>query len=70
MKIADIEKGDLIVYKNGKTNYVNKPFKYEIWFNSRLENVQNHKYDIAKVKRYVKFLCFYRLKTIYKRKEI
>lgn len=70
MKIVDIRKGDIITYRSGRTNNVNKPFKYEIWFNEDF----THKSwecdnDIMKIQRYVKFLCFYRLKTIYKREE-
>lgn len=69
MKTSDIRKGDIITYRKSKVNYVNKPFKYEIWFD---ENFQHKEFgsdmDIMKIERYVKFLCFYRLKTIYERK--
>ena len=66
-----IEKGDIITYRCGRTNYVNKPDNYMFWFNDKLENIGDFgaKMDIMKVQRYVKFLCFYRLKTIYERVE-
>ncbi len=71
MNIIDIEKGDIVFYRNGKTNLVRRPKQYKKWYDDNF----NHKeiandYDIMKIKRYVKILCFYRLKTIYKRKEL
>lgn len=70
MKIADIEKGDIVFYRNGKTNLVRRPKKYRKYYDEDFKNVEiPDNYDIMKIKRYVKFLCFYRLKTIYKRKD-
>ena len=70
MRIEDIRKGDIITYRNGRTNNVNKPFKYELWYNENFKHIKWGKQDdIMKIQRYVKFLCFYRLKTIYERVE-
>lgn len=67
---SDIQKGDLIIYRFGRKNYVNKPFKYEMYFNSNFENENyGRTMDIMKIKRYVKGLFGYRLKTIYVRRE-
>lgn len=66
MKIWEIEKGDIVTYQTGRINYVNKPQKYAMYFNNDFENYSLD-LDIIKIQRYVKFLCFYRLKTIYKR---
>lgn len=71
MRIADIEKGDIVFYRNGKTNLVRRPKQYRKWYNDDFKHKEiPNNYDIMKIKRYVKFLCFYRLKTIYKRKGI
>lgn len=66
MKVKNIRKGDIITYQTGRINYVNNPNKYQIYFN---KDFYNYAIDlqIIKIQRYVKFLCFYRLKTIYKR---
>ena len=70
MKVEDIRKGDIVTYKNGRVNNVNKPDKYHYWFNEDFKNpMLNRGFDIMKIERYVKCLCFYRLKTIYKRGE-
>ena len=69
MKVEDIRKGDIVTYRNGRTNNVNKPYKYQSWFNENFEHDFQDELDIMKIQRYVKFLCFYRLKTIYKRAE-
>lgn len=60
------QKGDIITYSNGVVKYINKPDKYDYYFNNEY---YNPKYDlqIIKIQRYIKFLCFYRLKTIYER---
>lgn len=68
MELGKIKKGDIITYRSGRVNNVNKPYKYSIWYNQNF----THKTlgsceDIIKIQRYVKFLCFYRLKTIYER---
>ena len=68
MKVKDIKKGDIITYKNGKINYVNRIEKYYYWFDKDFKN-KRLDFDIVKIQRYVKFLCFYRLVTIYKVKE-
>lgn len=68
MKIVDIRKGDIVTYKSGRINYVNKPSQYHYWFNEDFKNPRlNRGFDIMKIQRYEKFLCFYRLKTIYER---
>lgn len=70
MRIEDIRKGDIITYRSGRINYVNKPFKYAIWFDKDFKHKHySFNMNIMKIQRYVKFLCFYRLKTIYKRVE-
>ena len=68
MEIRNIKKGDIVTYRSGRVNYVNKPFNYKIWYKKDLRKKDNNaNEDIMEIKRYVKFLCFYRLKTIYKR---
>lgn len=65
-----IQRGDIVAYRNRKINIVNKPFKYRKYYNDDLENENlGRGYDIVKIQRYIKFLWFYKLKTIYKRKE-
>lgn len=66
MKVKEIKKGDIITYHNGDINYVNKPHKYEKYFNKNFYNFELG-LQIVKIQRYVKFLGFYRLKTIYKK---
>ena len=68
MKVKDIKKGDIITYRSGRVNNVNNPDNYHYYFKYNFKNrefVSN--FDIMKIQRYVKFLGFYRLKTIYKR---
>ena len=68
--ISELQKGDLVIYRYGRTNFVNKPYKYEQWFNDDFKHIEYGKSsDIMEIKRYKKILGFYRLKTIYKRKE-
>ena len=70
MRLEDIRKGDIITYRTGGTNNVNHPDKYCQWYNQDFKHIKWGKYsDIMKIQRYVKFLCFYRLKTIYERVE-
>lgn len=70
MKITDIKKGDIITYRNGRVNYVNKPYKYHEWYTKDFQHKEfGCSFDIMKIEQYVKFLCFYRLKTIYKRED-
>lgn len=69
MKIKDLKKGDIVYYRNKQNNNVNHPKRYKAWFTSELKNKADKGLDIMKIKRYVRFLCFYRLKTIYKRYE-
>lgn len=66
--IYSIKKGDIVYYRNGKTNIVKKPHNYQKYYNYVLNNRFDNNYDIFKVKRYYKLLCFYVLKTVYKRK--
>lgn len=66
--IKEIRKGDIVTYKSGRINYVNNPNNYKIFYDEDLENIGlGQRFKIMKIQRYVKFLCFYRLKTIYKR---
>ena len=68
MELRDIRKGDIITYRSGRINNVNNPYKYEYWYNEHFKHrTFGGSEDIMKIQRYVKFLCFYRLKTIYKR---
>lgn len=71
MKINDIKKGDIVTYRTKRVNYVNNPDNYKRYFNDKFENPQfGFTFDIMKIQRYTKFLWFYRLKTIYKRKNM
>ena len=67
MTVDQLEKGDIVTYRNGQVNRVNKPIKYKKYFDDDLTNKNNFNADIIKVQRFVKFLGLYRLKTIYKR---
>ena len=68
MTIKDIKKGDIVTYRSGRVNNVNKPGKYHHYFNENFENIGlGYDYTIVKIQRYVKCLWFYRLKTIYRR---
>lgn len=70
MKVIEITKGDIITYRSGRINHVNKPNNYRRYYNEHFQNNElGTNYDIMKIQRYVKFLCFYRLKTIYERGE-
>ncbi len=63
-----LQKGDLVTYRNGQTNYVNREDRYATYYDDELNNYGlGRTYSIVKVQRYVKFLCFYRLKTIWER---
>lgn len=70
MRLEDIRKGDIITYRSGRINNVNHPDAYCRWYD---ENFYHKKFgwqeDIMKIQRYEKFLWFYRLKTIYERKD-
>ena len=68
MLVTDIRKGDIITYQNGICKYVNKPYKYHQYFDDDFNNpTLGRGFNIVKIQRYVKGLCFYKLKTIYKR---
>ena len=67
MNLRKLKKGDKVTYKDGRVNYVNKPWKYLLYFDKKLRNEKLDD-EIVKIERYVRFLCFYRLKTIYKKK--
>lgn len=60
-------KGDIVTYSNGYTKYINKPDRYERYFD---DDYINPTYDlkIMKIQRFVKVLWFYKLRTIYRRK--
>lgn len=70
MRLEDIKKGDIITYRTGGINNVNHPNNYCKWYGEDFKHKKWGKWsDIMKIQRYVKFLCFYRLKTIYERVE-
>lgn len=70
MRIEFIKKGDIVTYRTGGINIVNKPNKYYEWYKKNFKHKKFGKWaDIVKIQRYVKFLCFYRLVTIYERVE-
>ena len=64
MKIKDLKKGDIVIYRNKQTNNVNRPKRYRQWFTNELKNKADKGLDIMKIKRYVRFLCFYKLLRI------
>lgn len=63
--LLQIRKGDIITYDYGRVNFVNKPFKYQMYFDKNMYN-SDLNIRIVKIQRYVKILCFYKLKTIYR----
>ena len=68
MTIKDIKKGDIVTYRGGTINYVNKPNHYKAYYTKNFQNKELGCYfDIVRIERYVKCLWFYRLKTIYRR---
>ena len=68
MKIKDIKNGDIITYRSGRINRVNKEFKYHKYYNENFENIHlPSDFDIMRIQRYVKILWFHKLKTIYRR---
>ena len=70
MNIKDIKKGDIVTYRSGRVNRVNKPYNYKKYFNNDFTSKSlGSSSDIVKIQRYVKFFWFYRLETIYERKE-
>lgn len=68
MQVKDIKNGDIITYRSGRINRVNKDFKYHKFYNNNFENIHlPSDFDIMRIQRYVKVLWFYSLKTIYRR---
>lgn len=68
MKIKDIKFGDIVTYRSGRINNVNNPSRYHQYFNNNFENTtKGMDFDIMLIRRYVKILGFYKLKTIYRR---
>jgi len=67
MTVNDLIKGDIVTYKNGQVNRVNKPIRYQRNYNEDMANIHDSQLDIVKVQRFIKFLGLYRLKTIYRR---
>ena len=66
--INELQRGDLVIYRCGRTNYVNKPYKYQMWYDNNFRHREfGRNDDIIEIKRYVKGRFFYKLKTIYKR---
>ena len=66
MKI-NLKKGDILTYRYGEVHLVNHPTHYRNFYNYELEHKKDPALDIIKIQRYIKFLWFYRLKTIYKK---
>lgn len=51
--INELQKGDLIIYRNGRVNYVNKPFKYQLWYDENFCHREfGIEFDIIEIKRY------------------
>lgn len=67
MTVNDLIKGDIVTYKNGQVNRVNKPIRYQRNYNEDMTNIHDFQLDIVKVQRFIKFLGLYKLKTIYRR---
>lgn len=68
MKVNEIRFGDVITYRNGIKNNVNKPYKYHQFYNNDFKNISLYSgFDIMKIQRYIKVLGLYVLKTVYKR---
>ena len=68
MKVKDIKFGDIVTYRSGRINHVNNPYNYHQHFNNNFENKGlSSDFDIMRIQRYKKVLCFYILKTIYRR---
>lgn len=66
--INEIRKGDIVTYKSGRTNHVNNPNNYKVFYDEDFDNIGlGQAFSIMKIQRYVKFLGLYKLKTIYKR---
>lgn len=69
IKVNEIKKGDIVIYRSGRINIVNNPGHYHYYFNNNFENIsKGPDFDILEIKRYVKLLCFYRLATVYRRR--
>lgn len=68
--INELKRGDIVTYRSGQVNHVNKPYKYETHYNDNFKNkTWSDNMDIIKVQRYVKYLWFYKLETVYERDE-
>ncbi len=68
MKQIKYKKGDIVTYSSGVVKCINRPERYQFYFDDNYYNASYH-LKIVKIQRYVKFLCFYILKTIYKRND-
>jgi len=67
MTIKNLMKGDIVFYRNGNINRVNKPKRYQQNYNDDMTSLHDLQLDIVKVQRFVGFLGLYRLSTIYRR---
>lgn len=67
MTIKNLMKGDIVFYRNGSINRVNKPMRYQQNYNDDMTSLHDPQLDIVKVQRFVGFLGLYRLSTIYRR---
>lgn len=68
MKVDRFKKGDIVTYSNNVVKFINKPNKYEKYFDYDYYNsIYNLK--IMKLQRYKKVFGIYILKTIYIRSD-
>lgn len=69
-RISEIKEGDIVYYRCGRVNHVNKRWNYIAYYDENFKNTKfSRAMDIMKIQRYVKvFGNFYIKKTIYKRK--
>lgn len=61
-------KGDIVTYSSGVVKFINKPDRYERYFDDDYIN-PTLDLKIMTIQRFVKVLWFYKLKTIYRRKK-
>lgn len=78
MKNIKLRIGDKLTYRNGKTNYVNRLDKYSQYYDNTFKHLHDSNLDIMKIERFLDTSVgvfditgdnYYRLKTIYERKE-
>ena len=42
MNLRKLKKGDKVTYKDGRVNYVNKPWNYLLYFDKKIKGFANH----------------------------